>query len=137
MNINVIPFYLDGRVNMSDEDEQPETEIDMAVLAQKIVKGADVAATIRDAAKAALARYENTDKRGWVAANKKEIKASGATESAAWDAFCAGRVDELCLETDSDIVDAIETCLEPDGGEDDEDEEDDDDDDAEEDEGKH
>lgn len=126
MNIDVIPFYCDGRVNMADEDTAPDVDVDVEELADKIMHGAGIAKVVRDAAEAALAPLANTERRIWVRENADNIKATGASEAAAWDAFCAGRVDELANELDAGLTEALINALDEEGDEGDDDDGDED-----------
>lgn len=128
MKPEYLPFYLDGRDAKGLRVEADDL-VDAVI---KLIKGgADVWTSIREVAVDA-ARPFTTDmskRKKFLRDGEDEVKEAGGDESAAWDAFCAGKIDELAAGLEPAVVEAIEDEVSGDDGDDDEDDDDAEDDD--------
>lgn len=111
-------FYLIGR-----QSEELESDIDVTVLAQRVLNGANlVEVAFKAATDAARATRHDGSKRDWLAENKEEIAEVGGDGELAYKLYLQGRIDELTADLDADIQGEVATLLERDEEDDDQDE---------------
>ncbi len=123
MKAPYLPFYVDGReakvIRASADDLVDD-------IVKRINAGGDLWPTVHevcaDAAKAFTA--DRGKRQQFLRDNEDEIKEAGGDETAAWEHFCAGKVDELAESIEPVVVEALIESV----NEDDEDDEEEDDD---------
>lgn len=120
-------FYLDGR-----EARRPRIELDMNAIAERAIDTGEVRPTLEKAVRDEMAGFAGK-KRKWLKENADAIKEAGGSDTAAWNAYQEGVIDELVFFYESALISAMGEFLGDDNDED-EDEEDDEDDDNDEDE---
>ena len=120
MKTEYLPFYIDGR-NAKVLRVDADTLIDDVV--KRVKDGQPMWASVHVVATAAAQAFcvDGAKRRQFVRDNEDEIKEAGGNEEAAWEAFCAGKVDELSESLEPTVVEVLEDFIEGDGGEGDED----------------
>jgi hypothetical protein len=106
---NLIPYYLDGREDV--EDENIEVKIDLSTVAASIMKGGAFRETVHAAAVAALAPLANSEKTEWIDANHDVIEEDGGDADACWAQFMAGRADALAHQIEPDICSELSALI--------------------------
>lgn len=118
MNADYVWFYLEGR-----EAKLLRTDIDTAAIAEKVVAGkGGIHELLHTAASdAAKGLAVDRQKRRWLADYEDDIKEAGGDGEVAYKHYCDGRVDELVMQLEPEVVEemAIEV-----GGDEDEDDKD-------------
>ncbi len=97
-------FYLLGR-----EERRLRNDIDPRVVAKRILEQeeASVLAEVRLACEEAASALTPRIKKNWLVANGEEITAAAGDADEAYQAWVAGRVDELVVALESSVTDAL------------------------------
>jgi len=134
MKPEYLPFYIDGR-------ESKTLRVDADDLIDDIVKrvtdGEPLWATVHTVAEKAGQSFclDASKRKRFAKEYGEDVKEAGGDEAAAWEAFCAGKVDELAESLEPAALEALmETVEDGDGDGDGEDDEDGDEDEGGEDE---
>lgn len=116
-----MPFYLEGRSFHKLLKHHLDTD-DLVDLVLK-TSGKALHVVLRESCMQAASKLETGKvKNEWIANEQKEIKAAGGDADAAYEAWVAGRVDELVYATETEVIDAMNERV---GGSSDDDDEDD------------
>ncbi len=99
-----LPFYLDGRSDMSQRGTK--AEVDVGLVCEQIFDGGDLFEVTKTAASAALADAKYSRVRAkWRAKNAKAQH--DMDRAASWTAYHAGRVDEFRHLLEDQVIDAL------------------------------
>jgi hypothetical protein len=117
MQKEYVTFYLLGR-----DEKKLKNDIDIDQIAEQVIEGkGTIYELLHKAATVAVAPLrEGRRKRDWLEEYESEIKECGGDGEAAYQHYLDGRVDELVVLLDDEVVGAMA------GDEEDEDEEDED-----------
>jgi hypothetical protein len=103
----VLPFYLEGRENASDEYDVEEMDIDFAALAGSVTSLDSIRARALDAAFANTSDIVEDSKTDWIKEHRGEIRAAGVTDQDAYAAWCKGYQDEVAQMLEAELVTAL------------------------------
>jgi len=105
MKAEYLPFYLEGR-----DAKLVKNDIDDDDLAQQIVDTGKTPYEITHAAAETAVKVLAVDprkKRLWLNEHEDDLKEAGGSADDAWNAFIAGRTDELCSALETPVLEAL------------------------------
>lgn len=109
MKAEYLPFYLEGR-----DAKLVKNDIDEDDLAQQIVDTGKTPYDVLHAAAEAAVKVIAVDQRKkklWLNEHEDDVKEAGGSADDAWNAFIAGRTDELCSALETPVLEALEEIV--------------------------